>query len=386
MSHALNALWVSLLALLAAGSLLPLSGSDHWFVRGWDFPRVQIVVLGWLLALGSVLTLWRGKSTHRGPLWASFALALFLSGWHGYRIFPYTPLASQQAESTEPKPDGGRTDGTGELRVVISNVEMENDQYDRWMEVMRSADPDLLIVLEPDRKWAEAIEPLTSSYPERISVPLDNWYGMVMLSKLPVVEHEVRFLVQEDVPSIDAELRLSDNQIIRVISVHPRPPEPLRGNDATARDAELTLWGKELAGETRPTIIAGDLNDVAWSSTTRLFLRTSEMLDPRRGRGMFNTFHAERFWMRFPLDHVFFSPHFTVSEIQLLPHVGSDHFPILIDLRHSPAERDEQRVLSERAGDREQMNENIERAIEDPQIEGEAVEESDPDKTKAMSL
>jgi endonuclease/exonuclease/phosphatase (EEP) superfamily protein YafD len=372
-----NAILLIFLALLVAGTLLTLSDSAHWFVRGWDFPRVQIIVLAWLLMAGVFLTLWLGDSTNRVPLWTSLAIAIGLTCWHGFLIFPYTPIATKQAAATQNDQQRDHRTDVSTVRIVISNVEMENDQYDRWMQTMRDADPDVLILLEPDQKWVDAIQPLVESYPERVIIPQDNWYGMMMLSKLPMLKHEVRYLVQEDIPSIDAEVRLDDNRIIRVIAVHPRPPEPIRGNDSTARDAELTLWGRELAEETRPTIIGGDLNDVAWSSTTRLFLRTSQMLDPRRGRGLFNTFHADHFWMRFPLDHVFVSPDFTISEVRLLPFVGSDHFPIQIDLRHAPEKMNEHEVMTQKAGDEEEAEEKIQRAVDDPQTKGEAIEEAD---------
>ncbi len=56
------------------------------------------------------------------------------------------------------------------------------------------------------------------------------------------------------------------------------------------------------------------------------------MLDPRIGRGLYNSFHAEYPFLRFPLDHVFHSNHFGLVELKRLPYIGSDHFPLLVVL------------------------------------------------------
>jgi endonuclease/exonuclease/phosphatase (EEP) superfamily protein YafD len=110
-----------------------------------------------------------------------------------------------------------------------------------------------------------------------------------------------------------------------------------READSSApRDAELVLVAREAAEADGPTIVAGDLNDVAWSHTSRLFQRISRLPDPRIGRGMFNSFHANYRLLRWPRDHVFVSGDFLLRDMQRLPRFGSDHFPILVRLDHHP--------------------------------------------------
>lgn len=364
---------------LVAGTLLSLSSSPHWFVRGWDFPRVQIIVVGWLLVAATYLVQATLAAPSAVPAWPVLVAAVYLTGWHGFSIYPYTFLAEKQSKpsSNSRSPDSNvhahRIDPSS-IRVVISNVKMENDQYQKWMTTMRAADPDILIAVEIDQAWTDALQPLIETFEHRVIVPHDNYYGIMMLSKLPMEEHEVRYVVQKDIPSIDARIRLDDGGLIRVVGVHPRPPEPIRNIDAVARDAELTLWGVEIEKESGPTIIGGDLNDVAWSQTTRLFLRTSDLLDPRRGRGFFNTFHADHLYMRFPLDHIFHSDHFTINRIERLEHVGSDHFPMMIDLKHDPSNRQKHQVLRDKASDRKEVEERIDRAAESDECQGQAVD------------
>ncbi|MCO8123148.1 endonuclease/exonuclease/phosphatase family protein [Stieleria sp. TO1_6] len=370
----MHVIFLLLIIALLCGSLLSLSSNPHWFVRGWDFPRVQIVAIAIAIYLLHRATdQWLAPSAT--PVsWAIGLLTLSLVVWHLCRIAPYTPLTPTQAKAFDPTGCQSTTLDDSHLRVLLSNVKLENDHYDRWCQVVRAAQPDILVALEVDEKWIQAIEPLIDEFPYQVLQPQDNWYGMMMLSRLPIESHQVCRVVQEDVPSIDALIRMKNGQKVRLVAVHPRPPEPIRDNDSTARDAELVLWGEELKQDLGPVIIGGDLNDVAWSQTTRLFLRTSGLLDPRRGRGLFSTFHADHWWMRFPLDHIFHSPHFTLRGLERLPHVGSDHFPILIDLQFQPERHYEHEVLEEKESDAEEAEERLERAEEDDQMKAEPID------------
>ena len=135
-------------------------------------------------------------------------------------------------------------------------------------------------------------------------------------------------------PSIWARVRLPDGPRVHLVLVHPRPPRPDIGQDSHLRDAELVLVARAVEPMERPVVVVGDFNDVAWSYTTALFQRLAGLLDPRRGRGLYTTYHADHVLLRYPLDHVFHSDDLALVEMRVLGHVGSDHFPVFVDLAY----------------------------------------------------
>ncbi|MEA2733585.1 MAG: hypothetical protein QOE14_36, partial [Humisphaera sp.] len=312
---------------LISGTLLNLSKHPHWYIRMWDFGRLYAAGLAVVVGTAYVL-LFRHHPFDR----LMIAGLAFVVVRQLYMIFPYTRIASQTVKRSDRPP------GDESMRLLMSNVLMENRQFDLWHKIVRAADPDVIIAVEIDKNWDAALRTLERDYPYVVRQVQDNYYGMVMYSRMKVIQSEVRFLVQEDVPSIHATLRLPNEQHVCIHALHPRPPEPMDDQDSAPRDAELVLMGKEIDEHERedPTIVCGDLNDVAWSYTTQLFLRLSKLLDPRMGRGMYNSFNADsRIW-RFPLDHVFHSNEFKLIDLRVLDYVGSDHFPVLIELSCQP--------------------------------------------------
>ena len=346
---------------MVGGTVLSWVRSPHWFIRGWDFPRVQIVGLAGLSA-----GLYAAFFSYNTWLeWVFIGLCAACAAWQFYRIFPYVPLAPEHVEATT-RP----ADAPSSLRLVASNVLKDNEQHDRWLDVVRGADADLILAVEVDETWDDMIEDaLGEEYPFQVRQPQDNYYGMVLYSRLELIDPELRFIVQDDVPSVHTGVELRCGQRIYLHGVHPRPPEPLRDEDATARDAEVVIVGREIEGEAegeqRPVIVAGDFNDVAWSHTSKLFQKVSRLLDPRKGRGFFNTFDARYPLLRFPLDHVFHSNHFKLINLELLPFVGSDHFPVSITLSYEPTAPVEQPEPEKSAGDEEEAQEKVERAAEE---------------------
>ena len=307
-------------------SFLPLWQTDRWWVRQWDFPRLQVA--GLLLAVGIGLV-FIGTGRWRWLLVGGVIASL---AWQGSHFVAYFPPYPKQVASAENCPVGRQ------ISLLNANVLMTNKDYASVLKLVNDRQPDVLLLLEPGREWAKAMEPLHELYPFRLSEPIPNAYGMILMSRLPM-EGRVEHLLQPGVPSAHVRLRLRDGEEVILYALHPEPPLP--GDDSGERDAELVIVGRIIRDEGRAAIVMGDLNDVAWSRTSELFRKVGGMGDPRVGRGFYPTFNANYPLLRWPLDHLFVSPHFELIELELLPDIGSDHLAIFfrLCLKADPASR-----------------------------------------------
>lgn len=309
----------SVLILLTA---LPLIPRHDWWIRFGDFPRAQIAVLSTAVAVGYWVVGERGKLFDTGFVLLVAACAVY----QAVRMAPYTVLHHKQVQRSR------RRESDAGFSMVVANVLMTNRKADRLRRIIRASDPDLVLAVETDAWWAGQLRELEATHPFTVLCPLPNTYGMLLYSRLELIGAELRFLIQEDIPSIHTRVKLPSGDHFELHCLHPRPPSPTENDRSTERDAELLLVGRTVAGSPTPVVVAGDMNDVAWSHTTQLFQKVSGLLDPRIGRGFFSTFHAGYPLFRWPLDHVFHSRHFRLMELRRLPGFGSDHFPILISL------------------------------------------------------
>ncbi len=343
-----DAILLSATLLLVVFTLLPLWRREIWVVRVLDFPRLQLAVVALLLGITGIIIL----DLSRYLSWLTIAPATLCLFYHSLWIIPYTklhPVEVKAAKSGEKK---------HRLRIMTANVLGTNRNSEGLLKIIRLNEPDILVTLESNHWWQSRLEELEVDYPYSKKCALENLYGMHVYSKFELIDSEIKYLVEPDIPSIHTLVKLPSEQNVRMHFLHPKPPVP-ENNGASERDAELIIVAKSVAKTDCPVIVTGDLNDVAWSENTRLFRKISGSLDPRIGRGMFNTYHADYPFMRWPLDHLFHSSHFTLSSMKRLEKFGSDHFPLLIELVCEPAEKSQQTSLDTDQEDRHRANEKV---------------------------
>lgn len=355
-------------------TVIPVLHSNAWWIRIFDFPRIQIAALiGLTLAGYTALGLWRRLQSWEYMLAAAAGLALV---WQLISIAPYTAFYPKEMSNSRV------VDNSNRISLLIYNVLSDNREVEALRDLIRDTDPDIILLSEPTQWWLEQLDDLEDDYPYTLHQPQENQYGMLLYSRLELVNPEVRFLIEPAIPSLRSQVQLRSGKLVTLYGMHPRPPGLKRSDDETVsggveqdhgeedkegeregtvmRDAELLLVAKEIKklGDA-PVIIAGDFNDVAWSHTTHLFQRIGGLLDPRVGRGLFNTFDTNSRLLRYPLDHAFASRHFLLVELRRLPDIGSDHFPFLVVLDYDPSASETNEVPQTNEGDEQEADEAI---------------------------
>ena len=345
---ALTIFWL-VTAFTSLVTLLPLWQNPAWWVRGLDFPRLQFVTL-----IGAVILLalfWLDLSQI-----GSWAILLLNLGYLAYQLWwiaPYTRFYPKEVK-TDTDPASAHS-----LTLLNANVLATNRHADSLLALVKQHKPDILVTLESNVWWQQQLSVLESDYPYTLQCPLENLYGMHIYSRLPLKDGHIRYLVEADIPSMHCLIEFKDGTQVRAHFLHPAPPSPSENDESAPRDAELIMVAKSVAKANEPIIVAGDLNDVAWSRTTRLFRKISGLLDPRIGRGMFNTFNAKCPLIRWPLDHLFHSQHFRVISIKRLTLEGSDHFSLLTSLSLRPHQANGAGHLSADSDDKQQAKETL---------------------------
>lgn len=304
-------IWLAGLAVLAV-TLLPITNSQKWWIRLWDMPRLHVLIAALLVAMIAILVL----GVHS---YAIVAIVAACALHQARKILPFTPLAAVEIE-LKPRSDKPT------ITLLAANVLMENEEHERLIDLIEEEDPDVLFLMETNARWARALEGTLARYQSVLRHPLENHYGLIFATNLEVTSAEAVFLVDDDTPTLLAELRVPDGAAFHFIGLHPRPPVP--GQDTEERDAQIKRAATLTKQSGLPVIVMGDFNEAAWSWTARRFKHHGKFRDPRVGRGMISSFDARYPLLRFPIDQLYLTEGIDLISFGRQRAIGSDHFPM----------------------------------------------------------
>jgi endonuclease/exonuclease/phosphatase (EEP) superfamily protein YafD len=118
---------------------------------------------------------------------------------------------------------------------------------------------------------------------------------------------------------------------LAVIVTHPMPP--VSAGALAQQEAQLAAVAARARQLAAPVVVLGDLNATPWSRPFARLRAHAGLCDSRRGFGLQATFPAAAGRLGIPIDHLLVSCTVAVRARRIGRDVGSDHLPVIVDLR-----------------------------------------------------
>ncbi|HET9528836.1 MAG TPA: endonuclease/exonuclease/phosphatase family protein [Blastocatellia bacterium] len=294
--------------LIFSATLAGFAGRFWWVFDLFSHFRVQYLFLISVVILLLLL----------GKKWRSSAVLSLCAAINLASILPYYLPG-----------DAAAGDATTPLRVASINVNTANRKYDLVRQYIIDNSPDIVLLMEVNAAWDRALEELHSLYPYRVSEPRPDNFGIVLFSRRPLIKGEIVYLGEARAPSVIAELEIAERKLT-IFGAHLSAP--MSDTYYRLRNEQAEAIGAYLSSVPGPKMLIGDLNMSPWSYYFGRLLGVTGLSDSSTGRGIHLTWPTHTLWMRIPIDFCLVSEEILVNDKTVGPNIGSDHFPVLVDI------------------------------------------------------
>jgi endonuclease/exonuclease/phosphatase (EEP) superfamily protein YafD len=305
-----------ILQLAAAGLVLATVcalAARHW----WAFDLFSHFRLQYVIAAGSLCV--AALAIRAYPTAAVLAVVALLHGW---------AIRDLWLGGTAVAAPGGLP-----LRVVSANVWSANPTPEEALAFVRASDADVLVLVDArQRRWRQVLSELGALYPYRAPQAWRAGATVVLFSRFPVVREEVVRPPRSGRPYLVAELAVRGQPLV-VVGAHPSSPSARAPGDSRRRNHELDHIAALVRDTDRPVIVAGDFNATPWSPHFRDLVAAGGLRNASEGHGYIATWPTWFWPAQIPIDHVLLKGALAVTTVRRGPAVGSDHYPLIADLR-----------------------------------------------------
>jgi len=217
------------------------------------------------------------------------------------------------------------------LKIMLANVEGSNKNYPALIQTVKSVNPDLVVLQEITERWWANIREFTSDYPYFKAVPRPGGSGLAIFSRYPIELAEVLFFDDSTHPALFCKINL-EGTLLTVLAIHP--PTPMKPIKFAYRNGQLAQAASIMKSAAEPKLLIGDFNTTMWSPYFEALVNDSGLRDARLGKGIYPSWHARLPpFIRIPIDHCLVSEKIEVNSIETGNNSGSDHRPLILNLR-----------------------------------------------------
>lgn len=267
---------------------------------------------------------------------ASLACVVLLSAFYSWKLLPFA-FAALVCNLIYILPYYTTTSGNPEkpgaihLRLLEANVLGSNRNYAALNRAVLEAHADIVVLQELTDEWQKQTEDMLSQYPFHEVVPKPGGSGIALFSRYPLEDVRILNLDSSSHIAILAKVNI-DGTRVSILALHP--PTPVRTDKFLNRNRQFSEAAAIFRDTRGPGILIGDLNTTMWSPYFTDLVRNSGLRDARLGFGL------KPSWpmplpaiLQLPIDHCLVSAEVTVEKLGTGRRTGSDHRPLIVDVR-----------------------------------------------------
>jgi endonuclease/exonuclease/phosphatase (EEP) superfamily protein YafD len=313
----ISRLWVFLAVLLLLSVGASYLAEFNWFLDLFSHFVVQYVIASAILALLLLFS--------KRKVWSVIMVIICAS--QAYKVVPYFDIN----EGIESRYD--------EVKILQYNVNRNNNNIDemtRWI-VSKTEDVDIVVLLEVNERWRDAVRRIKWAYPYHISKDMRGGRNMVVFSRLYVDEIEIKYLEDKKSPAIVIRGETTGYEVPFVL-YGAHPPPPVVPSYAKSNQNILESIAKNVVKEDIDhKMVVADFNRTRFSPHFKRMTRDSNLKESNIGLGV-KAFKPS--WPSFlpnlmgiNIDNILVSENIIVQNKERGPSMGSDHYPVITTLK-----------------------------------------------------
>lgn len=246
-----------------------------------------------------------------------------------YLVVAAVALAGVNIAAIAPWQHGPRSTASSAgptLRIVSFNIKSGNHRYDQLAPLIARLQPDVLGLVELTPGWAQAAENASSRVRPRRFVVQRGAYGMGLLSAMQPTALSARRFPADGPAVLIAHFKIRELPVTFVL-VHVHTPFA-----GSVHERELRALAAARPNLGSRLIVCGDFNTVPWAAQFQDFSRSARLTDVFRGAWHGYSWPSWSRLLGVPIDHCLISSGLAVRGRHFGPSIGSDHFPLVVDV------------------------------------------------------
>ncbi len=220
------------------------------------------------------------------------------------------------------------------VRIFFANVRAHNTEYAGLLKELQDAKPDVIVLLEFTPNWHMAYlhSPFFAAYPYGGGMKNMSMGTVNVFSRLPLKSEKQNWFGGRGLQTIEIPV---GTEMLHIIGLHAPRPQRIRGDDYAG------FWNRTIPmilSEKGPLVVVGDFNATQYSAVYgQLTADRLRSAHHDRGRGFATTWPNGQFWLPpIRIDQVLASPEVECLGIKEGEGRGSDHKPLIVDVKIRP--------------------------------------------------